>query len=229
VLFTVKRDELYRLHADGGRADQVIQMVLRLYTGLFTDYAYIREEEVAQRTGLTRHEVYETLKILSARHILSYIPRKKTPYIIYTRAREDAATLVIPRTVYEERKERYRERIDAMVAYVDNSTTCRSRVLLRYFDEKSTHNCGHCDVCLERKKKPALREELRALGVQICELLATDGPLTPAAIAHAFSNEADADFVGETLRMLMEEQQVTTKDGLISLSAVSAASTKRNQ
>ncbi|MDR0976548.1 MAG: RecQ family ATP-dependent DNA helicase [Prevotellaceae bacterium] len=214
--FAVHRDELYRLSRSEERADRVIQTVLRLYTGLFTDYAYIREEEVAQRTGLTRHEVYETLKMLAARHIVSYIPRKKTPYIIYTRAREEAASLVIPHTVYEARKARYTERIDAMIGYVDNRDTCRSRLLLAYFAEKRTHNCGHCDVCLDRgrKEKAIPHNELRAVAAQICDMLAT-APLAPDAIAGAVG--ADADVVAATLRLLMEEQRVTTTNGLVSL------------
>ena len=93
-------------------------------------------------------QVYEQLIHLAKLHIVSYIPRKKTPYIIYTRERVEMRHLQIPPTVYEERKERYEKRISAMLDYVSSDTVCRSRMLLHYFGEKNEHNCGQCDTCI---------------------------------------------------------------------------------
>ena len=107
ILFTIHRDELYKLR----------NVILRSYTGLFTDYAYINEDSLAIRSGLTRQRIYEILLMLTRRHILHYIPRKKTPYIIYTRERQEAGRLAITRDIYEERKESYITRIKAMTEY----------------------------------------------------------------------------------------------------------------
>jgi ATP-dependent DNA helicase RecQ len=81
--------------------------------------------------------------MLSKRHILHYIPHKKTPYIIYTRERQETDRIYLSRDVYEDRKESYTERIQAMIAYATAQENCRSRMLLRYFGEKNGHNCGH--------------------------------------------------------------------------------------
>lgn len=107
LLFTIRRDELYKLRELGEDMDKLIQTILRSYTGVFTDHAFINEDSLAIRTGLTRRQVYEQLIHLAKLRIVSYIPRKKTPYIIYTRERVEMRHLQISPAVYEERKERY--------------------------------------------------------------------------------------------------------------------------
>jgi ATP-dependent DNA helicase RecQ len=147
LMFTLQRDELYRLNHLSDEADRLIQVTLRCYTGLFSDYAYIDEELLALRTFLTHDQVYHIFRNLSQQHIVSYIPAKSTPYIIYARERVEKERIVIPPSAYEDRKERLKSRIDAMISYAQNQVTCRSRLLLNYFGEDNSHNCGHCDVC----------------------------------------------------------------------------------
>ena len=143
ILFTIRRDELYKLREMGTEAEALIQSILRSYTGVFTDYAYISEESLAIRTGLTRQQIYNILVTLTKRRIVDYIPRKKTPYIIYTRERLELRFLHIPPSVYEERKARYEARIKAMEEYVTTENVCRSRMLLRYFGEKNDTTAGN--------------------------------------------------------------------------------------
>lgn len=146
--FVLTRDELYKLRGFDEETDRLIQMVLRLYTGLFSDYAFISEATIALHCGLTQEAVYDRLKQLAHLHIVSYIPAKRTPYIIYTRERMEAAHLYLSPMVYEDRRRRYEERIEAMLTYAYNDAVCRSRRLLDYFGERNEHNCGQCDVCL---------------------------------------------------------------------------------
>ena len=150
LMFTLKRDDLYRLHHLSEEADRLIQVTLRCYTGLFSDYAYIDEELLALRTYLTHDQVYHIFRSLSQQHIVSYIPGKSTPYIIYARERVEKERLAIPPSAYEERKERLKARIESMLDYAQNEVTCRSRLLLSYFGEDNPNNCGQCDVCLRK-------------------------------------------------------------------------------
>ena len=145
--FLLHRDELYKLQGLHEEMDKLIQVVLRLYTGLFSDYAFISEETIALHTGLSRDVVYEHLKQLAHQRIVSYIPAKRTPYIKYTRARMESSLIYLSPAIYEERRKRLEQRIDAMLEYALSDTVCRSRRLLQYFGEKNEHNCGLCDVC----------------------------------------------------------------------------------
>lgn len=149
LMFTVYRDELYHYRLET-EFDQLINVILRLYTGLFADYVTIDEKEIAIRTGKSRKAVYEMLKILSKKNIIDYIPHKKTPLIAYTRPRVDSKYLSIPRMVYEERKTKFERRIQAITDYAGRNDVCRSRILLSYFGEKNAGDCGCCDVCKAR-------------------------------------------------------------------------------
>ena len=212
LLFTVRREELYRLRELGDDTDRLIQAALRSYTGLFTDYAFISEDTLAVRAGLTHRQVYELLKELSRRRIVSYIPHKKTPYIIYTRERVESERLNIPPAVYEERKARYEQRIKAMLDYVTNDTACRSRMLLHYFGEQNEHDCGQCDTCIELRKQTEARTAGLSERIRQC----LDGqPLTPADLAAQIPVEKD--LLTDTLHQMMDNKQIFTHNGMLQI------------
>ena len=216
ILFTIRRDELYKLREMGKEAEALIQSILRSYTGVFTDYAYISEESLAVRTGLTRQQIYNILVTLTKRRIVDYIPRKKTPYIIYTRERLELRFLHIPASVYEERKARYEARIKAMEEYVTTENVCRSRMLLRYFGEKNEHNCGQCDVCLSKRTTDNLSEKsYEEVKRQILELL-SHSPLTPAETADQI--KAEKEDIGQVIRYLLDEGELKMQDGMLHIS-----------
>ena len=216
ILFTIRRDELYKLREMGKEAEALIQSILRSYTGVFTDYAYISEESLAIRTGLTRQQIYNILVTLTKRRIVDYIPRKKTPYIIYTRERLELRFLHIPPSVYEERKARYEARIKAMEEYVTTENICRSRMLLRYFGEKNEHNCGQCDVCLSKRATDNLSEKsYEEVKRQILDLL-SHSPLTPAETADQI--KAEKEDIGQVIRYLLDEGELKMQDGMLHIS-----------
>ncbi|WP_291590214.1 RecQ family ATP-dependent DNA helicase [Bacteroides sp.] len=214
ILFTLRRDELYKLREMGTEAEALIQTILRSYTGVFTDYAYISEASLSIRTGLTREQIYNILVTLTKRRIVDYIPRKKTPYIIYTRERQELRFVHIPPSVYEERKVRYEARIKAMEEYVTSEDVCRSRMLLRYFGEKNEHNCGQCDVCISHRATDAglSDDSFEELKRKITELLAQQ-PLPLVEIANKM--EAEKERVAEVIHHLLEEGALKMQDGMI--------------
>ena len=158
VMFTVSRNDLYRLENNTPNEDKVITALLRNYGGLFTDYNYIDESFIASQTALQPQQLYLILKSLSQRHILHFIPQKKTPYIRYMQRREDMEHVQLRPEVYEERKAQFSERIHKMIGYATNDDVCRSRQLLDYFGEKSHKDCGQCDVCLSHRAEGLVSE-----------------------------------------------------------------------
>ena len=215
IIFTIRRDELYKLREMGNETEALVQTILRSYTGLFTDYAYISETALSLRTGLTRQQIYNVLMSLSKRRIIDYIPRKKIPYIIYTRERVELNHLHISPAVYEERKERYEARIRAMVDYVTSETACRSRMLLRYFGEKNENNCGQCDVCLSGHAAHELpTDTFEKLKKELLTIL-QEQVLTPAEVAE--KTEADRDLLSHAIQYLLEEGEIKIKDGILSI------------
>lgn len=208
LIFTLRRDELYRINENNPDTEHLLRVILRSYTGVFSDYAYISEEILARRSGLTRQQVYDTLILLTKRHVLHYIPGKKTPYIIYTRERQN--TVVLSKEVYEDRKDSYEKRIHAMLDYAESDGKCRSRMLLRYFGEKNGHNCGQCDVCLEKHASGLRKGEYEDIAHGIFSLLAETSRI-PQEIIHALPFEEEK--ILKSLAYLLAEEQIIQKEG----------------
>lgn len=171
IVFLISRDHLYMLNELSPLEDRLITTLLRNYGSLFIDYTYIDEDMIAAQAGLTSQQIYLLLKGLTQKRILHFVPRSKTPFITYTRDRVDGENLIITRDVYEERKEQFAKRINTVIGYATNDNVCRSRQLLRYFDEPRSTDCGQCDVCLAHKRMPDTERLLRDARNMITALL----------------------------------------------------------
>ena len=214
LMFTLRRDELYAIHEQNPDIERLLRVILRSYTGVFADYVYISEDMLASRSGLTRREVYDALVLLSRRRILHYIPGKKTPYIIYTRERQEASRICIGKEVYEDRKASYERRIKAMLEYISDGAHCRSRMLLRYFGEKSECNCGQCDVCLQQKNAEPGKDEFDEVVCKLTEALA-DSPLSLQEAAHRTGMPEDR--LLQAANYLLAEERLVQQDGKLGL------------
>ena len=216
LMFTVSRGELYKLENNTPDEEKIITTLLRNYGGLFTDYHYIDEGLLASQTALQPQQVYQILKALSQRHILHFIPQKKTPYIRYTQRREDKEILQFPPAIYEERLAQFRERIAAVIRYATDNRICRSRQLLRYFGETDSHDCGLCDVCLSHRKEGLVSEpRMNAATKQILHLLADGQPHPITDLRGIQLPEGELD---TALQYLLQEEYIRQEDGMLALS-----------
>ena len=148
VHFRVNRDDLYRFQVANVAFDSFVKLLLRSYTGLFTDYTTINEQLLAKRANIAIELVYKYLNALDTQKIIHYLPKKETPFIVFLKERLPLKRLLISAENYTERKQVYVGQVEAMLNYASSNATCRSQLLLRYFDEKNATRCGECDVCL---------------------------------------------------------------------------------
>ena len=156
LLFTIDREALYNNASLSPASDTLIQFLLRRYTGIFTEYVFIEEDTIARALNCSVEEVYLMLVDLSRSNVVHYVPRSSLPKLFLLTRREEGRHLLISQEVYEVRRERLAERIEAIIAYAAASDTCRSQQLLRYFGEEESEPCGMCDVCLShRNKRPS--------------------------------------------------------------------------
>ncbi|MDR2085729.1 MAG: RecQ family ATP-dependent DNA helicase [Dysgonamonadaceae bacterium] len=212
LLFITQRDDLYKGSGFGAEIENLLRVVLRSYTGLFADYVYVNETLLAERTGLTPHQVYENLKFLTAHRIIHYIPAKKVPTIYYTQNREDLKHLDISRPVYEERKERRQKQVEAVIHYGSSDIECRSRMLLQYFGEKSAKDCGHCDVCLSKKRSEAGDSAMNQIIQSVLNLTEQD-EIALDKLIHSLRFPKVQ--VIEAIRFLCDNEQLILKDNKI--------------
>lgn len=208
------REDLYKLDSLNGNENAVITAMLRNYGGLFTDFCYIDESLIAQQTGLSRDEIYLILKNLSQRLILRYIPRKKIPHVRYLQRREEAERLVFSKEIYDDRKQEYTERINAMINYAENDYICRSRQLLRYFGETRSTDCGQCDVCKKQYNSDTHKSELADAKARIMNLLADKAT---HQITEINGIRADRNVLKEALEYLISEEKIHVRDGKLTI------------
>lgn len=202
LMFCCTRDELYDFRATNQTVNNLINIVLRYYTGLFSDMVHIDEDQIAQWLGTTRNVVYQNLMMLSREHIVRYIPFKKTPLLIYTQSRIESGRIHIPTAVLDDRRSRYTHRIKAMIEYVLSTHYCRSQMLISYFGEHTSEPCGVCDVCRAHHANGMLVEHFLTIEQQIIAKLAAM-PCTLSVLVATI--DLPPDDVLEVVRRMLDE------------------------
>ena len=212
IMFLLSRQQLYMLNELSPLEERLVTTLLRNYGTLFNDYTYIDEEMIANQAGLTSQQMYLLLKGLTQQRILHFVPRCKTPIITYTRDRVDGVDLIITRDVYEDRKEQFTKRINTVISYATNDDVCRSRQLLRYFDETRSEDCGQCDVCLAHKKKPNMRQQLKDARATITALLSDK---KQHHLTELLKLPLPSDILDTALQELVSEEMIHVEDSYI--------------
>jgi len=214
IRFIVQRDDLYRMRVTRRELNHILTVLLRQYTGLFSDFVPIDEQELAQLSGYTVNHIHELLRQLWQLHVIRYIPGNRSPMLILSEERLPGADVRISPESYKRRQEVAQERIDAVFRYAENETECRSLVIQNYFGEQTDLPCGRCDICRELRKhtepqsSAARRDEIRR---QIAERLAA-GPLDLKTLAGGIRCEIDA-LLGEVEAMTAEGKIIEEKSG----------------
>lgn len=154
VMFTVGRDDLYRVQLSDHSLDTFIKALMRIYTGLFSHLVSIDEEYIARVTQNSSRAVKQKLLQLSRCGVLKYIPMLRSPLMCFANERLTPSNLYLPEKVYNQRRKMFRDRLDAMMEYIsqekgdaDSGFQCRSRRLSAYFGQEHCRPCGICDMC----------------------------------------------------------------------------------
>lgn len=202
IMILVDKSEFYSLSLDPA-TETVFQGILRIYPGLFADYVTISESRIAMSLGVTELAVTSALVTLSRMHVIHYIPRRLTPYVYFPTSRELPRYLVIPRSVYEDQRARFETRLDAIRRFAFSDDQCRSQIMLEYFGENNSMECGICDVCRERLRKEPPAELIEQLSDHIATLIKNAGQLGTEEILAGFPTRRK--LVVEILRQMADE------------------------
>lgn len=174
AMILLNKDELYSLNLSYN-VEKVFQRLLRTYTGLFADYVFINETSLAHSLNCTEQDIYSALLILSKKHVIHYIPRKSTPYILYTTSRELTKHILLPTSIYENQRKKLSSRIDAMKQFAFSIDQCRVNIMLKYFGESPSIPCGKCDYCRQAKQLSLNGDKLQMLRDSILYMASQSG------------------------------------------------------
>jgi ATP-dependent DNA helicase RecQ len=185
IKFQVERDELYTFQVKNADFDAFIKLLLRSYSGLFSQFVKIDESALAKRSGLKTEKVNNYLLTLSRRQIIYYLPRKEVPVITFLEERLDDKNLLIAPDRYNFRKERYEKRIREMLRYASSENICRNQFLLSYFGQLDSPRCGRCDVCLGEEQVLPGSEEFTAIVETISQQLSDQSMTLDELVKHS--------------------------------------------
>ncbi len=171
ILFTVSQSDLYRFQVETPSYDPFIKLILRTYSGVFTEYTRISESSISKISGLTEEKVKSSLIYLSKLKILDYTPQKNNPQIVFIEERLDQSNFYLSKESYKHRKDSAEQRLKYVLNYVQSNNKCRSMSLISYFGQKDIERCGQCDVCLSRNKAELSRYEFDSIVDKIKPLL----------------------------------------------------------
>ncbi|MFO7620796.1 MAG: ATP-dependent DNA helicase RecQ [Bacteroidales bacterium] len=208
VHFIVSRDDLYKFQVANESFDGFIKLLLRSYTGMFSEFVAISEDALARKSALTRDTVYQYLVKLASLNIIRYIPGRKTALVIFTEERLVRKGLFISPENYLHVKEKYIHRLEKMTGYAEPDTRCRSVYLLDYFGEDS-ERCGRCDVCRKRNELDLSRYEFDIILEEIKKIL---GESTPDAEELVRLIDHPGEKVIKVLRWLLDHNKILRDD-----------------
>lgn len=208
VNFIVGRDDLYRFQVANASLDGFIKLLLRSYTGLFTEFTPVNEEYLSRKTGVDRDIIYNMLVTLSRQNIIRYIPGKKTALVIFTDERLDRKSLLISPSNYTEVKEKFEIRLGKMIDYVTSTTRCRPQILLDYFGQE-TSRCGQCDVCVSRNELDLSKYEFDLILDKIKELLEIES-LAITELINRLGGDAEENM--KVIRWLLDHDKILNCD-----------------
>lgn len=150
VMIMVPRDELYDVEVDEPVMLKLLEILMRKCERIFSFAVSIDEEYIADRCGVTVPQLRQLLYRLSLEHIIRYIPGERSDVLFLQNERLAEGNVGLSPQRYKMLKETAHRRMMAMVDYVSREDTCRSRLLLEYFGQTDSADCGKCDVCRNR-------------------------------------------------------------------------------
>lgn len=211
VHFIVGRDELYRFQVANEPFDNFIKLLLRSYSGMFSEYVVIDEDFLSKKSGLSRNTIYQYLVRLSSYKIISFIPGKHTSLVIFTEERLERKNLFISPDNYQKCRDRQEIRVNKMIDYATINTKCRSVMLLDYFGEKADR-CGICDVCRQRNELDLSKYEFDLILESIKDVIVNhqfDATQVVINVKHS------SDKVIKVLRWLLDHDKVVANENRI--------------
>lgn len=184
--------------------EPIVKILLRTYGGIFDNATKINEHQLAWLLKWDISNVKTALQQLHQSGIVQYRASKESTLIYFLQDRIASNELNIDYAHYRLRKTAYTERIQKMIAFVQNSD-CRSKFIATYFGDTAHDDCGICDRCISKKSKPSQKKISTDLLKKI-KILLSEKPMTETELSEIAL--AELKNVREVLDFLSAEEMV---------------------
>jgi ATP-dependent DNA helicase RecQ len=169
----IKADEIDQLPQKDA---YFMELLFRTISGITTHKVMFSEQQVSNKINVSVPLIKERLKELQQKNYLEYIDGALSS-IKFLKPRDERAVNSAYWKLFEHIQRNKIQKWEEMKFYAENNEYCKMKLILAYFGEKNSKNCGQCSVCEKNKqsmfgknisqqivnllaKKPATIEEL---------------------------------------------------------------------
>jgi len=171
LMINISNTDLYKFQISNQYYDGFLKLLLRSYANLFSNYVVINEQDIATRFKITTEDVKQLLAKLVQLEIIKYIPKNNNAQITYLKHRKDIEFLYLNEQKRESRKQYEEEKLSKITNYITEKKECRSKLLLYYFGEEDSAQCGKCDFCIRQKREQIKEVEYQKISIQLEKIL----------------------------------------------------------
>lgn len=158
--FIIESKEVIRYSSLNPHDEEMMMAILRTYPGIYELPTAFNVSLIAKKSNHTESQVLQLLLRLKEKGIVTYEVKNNDATLVFNEIREDEKTINRVAKYLENQNKLKIEQLQSVLHYAEDKTTCKSRLILLYFGETDTKDCGICSYCLSKKKKPANTESL---------------------------------------------------------------------
>ena len=193
--------------SQNSKKNELIQLILRLYPGVFDNPVDIKERNLAIQLNLKSNHINKILKELDQEKLIAYTQRKNNSKITFCSARYSSKFLPISKFHFNDRKSLLKQKLKHINDYLQNTSICRSKVLLDYFGEKQSEDCNICDICISKKAdSKSFRKDIRTKLLQSVQ----KNPIDISTFIARYSKIKEQVILDEINNLISEELLLKT-------------------
>lgn len=206
IKINISKGELYQFQLKNSNFDSILKLILRSYSSVFDDYKTIDENVLSKRSGLSLIEISKSLNQLKNLEVVNYIPKTSLPKVTFIQERKDHKKLSISPISYQNRKDEAILKAKKITEYASLKNRCRSFILLAYFGEEISENCGVCDFCTGRHNNNSKTPQIDKLKLEVLQELKGQSLSTTEIVVKL--NQHKKESVIECLRWMIDENLI---------------------
>ncbi|MBP2619440.1 ATP-dependent DNA helicase RecQ [Chryseobacterium jejuense] len=144
----IKSDEIDQLPQKDA---YFIELLLRTMSGITTHKVMFSEQQVSNKIQISVPLIKERLKELQKKNYLEYIDGALSS-IKFLKPRDERAVSSAYWKLFEHIQRNKIQKWEEIKFYVEDKDYCKMKLILAYFGEKNSKNCGQCSVCEKNKQ-----------------------------------------------------------------------------
>lgn len=201
--FLIESKEVIRYISLNPNDEEIILAILRTYPGIYEMKVAFNLSLIAKKSNHTEEQVTVVLEKLQEKEIIEYKSKNNDATILFNEVREDDLTINRVAKYLERQNQLKKDQLLSVLHYIKEDQTCKNRLILDYFGEKTESNCGVCSYCIAKKGKIT---EADSIADKILSLLKS-ASLTSREIQSQI--KLDTSDVIQALQELLENNYIT--------------------